>query len=154
MIDLFDVFLLMLFATCCAWLWHAHGLRERALARVKQHCAKLELDLLDENVALRRIGLVRDGQGHKRFARIYGFEFTVTGEQRHDGTITMFGKHVGRIELAPYPMLHSVDNSASVLPQSPEPSPAPSASGHSGNVIELAQWRREHSKPNDYQSLH
>jgi len=27
MINLFDVFLLMLFAAVCAWLWRGHGIR-------------------------------------------------------------------------------------------------------------------------------
>ena len=95
MIDLFDVFLLMLFATACAWLWHAHGLREHALSLVKQHCAKSDIELLDENVALRRLALLPDARGRKRLARVYGFEFTVTGEQRHIGSITLFGKQLG-----------------------------------------------------------
>jgi hypothetical protein len=123
MIDLFDVFLLMLFATACAWLWHAHGLREHALGLVKQHCAKSDIELLDENVALRRLALLPDACGRKRLARVYGFEFTVTGEQRHVGSITLFGKQLGRIELAPHPFR--------------EP-PAPSA-----QVIEMQQWRSQ-----------
>ncbi|OHC19318.1 MAG: hypothetical protein A3J71_00835 [Pseudomonadales bacterium RIFCSPHIGHO2_02_FULL_60_43] len=123
MIDLFDVFLLMLFATACAWLWHAHGLREHALGLVKQHCAKSDIELLDENVALRRLALLPDARGRKRLARVYGFEFTVTGEQRHVGSITLFGKQLGRIELAPHPYR--------------EP-PTPSA-----QVIEMQQWRSQ-----------
>ncbi|PTS84777.1 DUF3301 domain-containing protein [Pseudomonas sp. HMWF032] len=123
MIDLFDVFLLMLFATACAWLWHAHGLREHALGLVKQHCAKSDIELLDENVALRRLALLPDARGRKRLARVYGFEFTVTGEQRHVGSITLFGKQLGRIELAPHPFR--------------EP-PAPCA-----QVIEMQQWRSQ-----------
>lgn len=121
MIELFDVFLLMLFTTACAWLWHAHGLRERALELVKQHCAKADIELLDGNVALRRLAFVADARGRKRLARVYGFEFTVTGEQRHSGSITLFGKQLGRIELAPHPFR--------------EP-PSPGA-----EVIELQQWR-------------
>ena len=31
MINLFDAFLLILFAAVCAWLWRGHGIRERAL---------------------------------------------------------------------------------------------------------------------------
>ena len=123
MIDLFDVFMLMLFASACAWLWHAHGLREHALGLVKQHCAKSDIELLDENVALRRLALLPDARGRKRLARVYGFEFTVTGEQRHVGSITLFGKQLGRIELAPHPYR--------------EP-PAPSA-----QVIEMQQWRSQ-----------
>jgi hypothetical protein len=127
MIDLFDVFLLMLFATACAWLWHAHGLRERALSLVKQHCAKADIELLDENVALRRLALLPDARGRKRLARVYGFEFTVTGEQRHVGNIIMFGQQLGRIELAAHPFR--------------EP-PTPSA-----QIIEMQQWRSQRQNP-------
>lgn len=74
MINLFDVFLLMLFATVCAWLWRGHGIRERALAFAKQHCAKLDVELLDGAVALRRLAIQRDAKGHRRLARLYDFE--------------------------------------------------------------------------------
>ncbi|HKS15080.1 MAG TPA: DUF3301 domain-containing protein [Pseudomonas sp.] len=127
MLTLENLFVLMVLATAGAWLWHSHGLREKALERVKQHCAKLELELLDGNVALKRIGLVRDANGRKRLARVYGFEFTVTGEQRHPGTVTQFGAHTMQIELAPYPF---------------EIKTPP----HAGNVIEMNQWRQEHNR--------
>jgi len=100
MIDLLDVLQLMLFATACAWLWRGHGIRERALALAKQHCAKLDVELLDGNVAFRRLALLRDSRGQRRVARIYGFEFTVTGEQRLSGSISMYGRQLGAIELA------------------------------------------------------
>ena len=127
MLTLENLFFLMLLASGGAWLWHNHGLREKALERVKQHCAKLDLELLDEAVALKRIGFVRDANGRKRLARIYNFEFTVTGEQRHPGTVTQFGAHTMQIELAPYPF---------------EIKPPP----RSDNVIEMQQWRQEHNR--------
>ncbi|MDY7562634.1 DUF3301 domain-containing protein [Pseudomonas sp. 10B1] len=127
MLTLGNLFVLMVLATCAAWLWHSHGLRERALARVKQHCAKLDIELLDGNVALRRLTFARDANGRKRLARVYNFEFTVTGEQRHPGTITMFGAHTAQIELAPYPFEIKT--------------PPPSAI-----VIEMSEWRENHIK--------
>ncbi|MHA6491844.1 DUF3301 domain-containing protein [Pseudomonas borbori] len=115
MIDLFDVLLVMLFACAAMWLWHGHGIRERALLVVKQHCAKLDVELLDGNVALRKIGLLADARGNKRLARVYSFEFTVTGEQRHTGSIVMFGRHPGRIELAPHPFREPAQESAQII---------------------------------------
>ena len=129
MLTLGNIFVLMLLATGAAWLWHNHGLRERALERVKRHCAKLDIELLDGNVALKKIGIVRDASGRRRLARIYNFEFTVTGETRHAGTITQFGAHSAQIELARYPIPHE---------EKPEV--------HSAEVIELSQWRQDHSK--------
>lgn len=127
MLTLGNLFVLMLLATGGAWLWHNHGLREKALERVKQHCAKLDLELLDGNVALKRITIARDANGRRRLARVYNFEFTVTGEQRHPGTITQFGAHTVQIELAPYPF--------EIKP------PQPTA-----EVIEMNQWRQEHNR--------
>ena len=130
MLTLGNMFVLMLLAAGAAWLWHNHGLRERALERVKQHCKNLDIELLDENVALKKIGRIPDANGHKRLARVYNFEFTVTSDQRHTGTITQFGAHSVKIELPPYPFQTEA-----------EPSVIPSA-----QVIELSQWRQEHSK--------
>lgn len=131
MLTLGNMFVLMLLTAAGAWLWHAHGLRERALTLVKQHCARADVELLDGNVALRRLALLPDARGRKRLARVYGFEFTVTGEQRHIGSIVMFGAQLGRIELAPHPFRQPPD----------EPPPA--------QVIELAQWRRSHARPDE-----
>ncbi|NBA97056.1 DUF3301 domain-containing protein [Pseudomonas sp. R5(2019)] len=127
MLTLGNLFVLMLLGTAGAWLWHNHGLREKALERVKQHCAKLDIELLDGNVAFKRFTFARDAQGRRRFARVYTFEFTVTGEQRHPGMITQFGAHTVQIELAPYPF---------------EIKPPQS----SADVIEMNQWRQEHNR--------
>ncbi|MGX9567682.1 DUF3301 domain-containing protein [Pseudomonas sp. CFBP 5748] len=137
MLTLGNIFVLMLLATGCAWLWHNHGLRERALARVMQHCANLKIELLDGNVALKRIGFVKDANGRRRLARIYNFEFTVTGETRHSGTITQFGAHSAQIELAPYPMPFEETPQASIEAVQTRPR---------AEVIELSQWRQEHHK--------
>ena len=134
MLTLGNIFVLMLLATGGAWLWHNHGLRERALERVKQHCAKLEIELLDGNVALKKIGFIKDANGRRRLARVYTFEFTVTGETRHTGTITQFGAHSAQIELAPYPM--PFDDTPPVV-EVVKPR---------GEVIEMSQWRQEHTK--------
>lgn len=134
MLTLGNIFVLMLFATAGAWLWHNHGLRERALERVKQHCSKLGIELLDGNVALKRIAFIRDAGGRRRLARVYNFEFTVTGETRHNGTITQFGAHSAQIELAPYPVPFD------------ETEPVVEVVKPRAEVIELSQWRQEHTK--------
>lgn len=129
MFELFDMFLLMLFATACAWLWRGHGIRERALLLAKQHCAKLDIELLDGAVALRRLALLRDIRGQRRLARLYDFEFTVTGEQRLRGSISMFGQRLGRIELEPHPVL--------------SPQPEPVATQGESKVVQLEHWRNK-----------
>lgn len=124
MFSLADMTLVMLFAACCAWLWRGHGIRERALRLARQHCAKLDIELLDENVALRGLRLQRDGRGHLRLARLYDFEFTVTGDQRLRGNLSMFGQQLGHIELDAHPHQTTAQDSA--------------------NVVHIAEWKRSH----------
>ena len=130
MLSLADLFILLLFASAGAWLWRGHGIRERALALVRRHCEKIDVILLDDNVALRRLRLLRDAQGRRRLARVYGFEFTVTGEQRHVGNISMFGQHLGQIELDAHPF-----SAQSEVAQAP------------ANVVQLNDWRQRPPPP-------
>ncbi len=169
MLDLTDLSILLLFAACAAWLWRGHGIRERALALVRRHCEKVEVILLDDNVALQRLRLLRDGRGQRRWARVYGFEFTVTGEQRHIGSISMFGQHLGQIELAAHPFSAKADSDVLVVesfsaktysdspvavlfnPQTPSAPQAEPLSGKAASdapvaqIIQLSDWRQRHS---------
>ena len=70
MLSLADLTLLLLCAAVAAWFWRGHGIRERALALVRRHCEKMDVLLLDDNVALRRLSLLRDAHGRRRLARV------------------------------------------------------------------------------------
>ena len=70
MLTLADLFIALLFASSAACLWRGHGIRERALALVRHHCEKMDVLLLDDNVALRRLSLLRDAHGRRRLARL------------------------------------------------------------------------------------
>lgn len=129
MLTLGNFAFLLLLGSIAAWLWRAHGLREHALALVRRHCQRLDVELLDGNVAFRRLAWLADARGQRRLARIYDFEFTVTGEQRLRGNITLFGRHPGRIELDAHPF--------------PEARPASVADP---KVVSLSDWRREHRR--------
>ena len=71
--SLASIFLLMCAGTAAAWLWHAHGVRERALHAVKQHCTRHDLQLLDDTVALQGLKWLPDANGRRRLARQYAF---------------------------------------------------------------------------------
>ena len=147
MLSLFDLALLMLCAAFAAWLWRGYGIGEVALKLARRHCEKLDIELLDENVALRGLRLLRDAQGRLRLAREYNFEFTVTGDQRLTGCITLFGHHLARIELQPHPFnaggegpRHTGAEPGLTL----EADPQPADGAVPGKVVQLADWRREH----------
>lgn len=139
--SLASIFLLLCAGAAAAWLWHSHGVRERALRRVKQHCERLDLQLLDDTVALQGLKRLADAKGRRRLARVYAFEFTVTGEQRHRGSIHMFGVYPGGIQLDPYPYPHAAETRDTVHEQAAEPPHV-----RLGQVIDLDQWKRERSR--------
>lgn len=169
MLDLADLSILLLFGAAAAWLWRGHGIRERALALVRRHCEQAGIILLDDNVALQRLRWMADARGQRRLARVYGFEFTVTGEQRHTGSISMFGQHLGKVELAAHPVSkQSLDDgpvvqtltghAGSYTPGSASFGDKPRAaenfsssyagarpkSSAAAEVIQLHEWRQQH----------
>ncbi len=76
--------------------------REIALCAVKFHCQKLELQMLDECVALTAFWLKRNPQGKFQGWRSYAFEFSATGLERYHGQLIMLGSTIVSIELEPY----------------------------------------------------
>jgi len=152
MLTLGNLTLFLLLCAIGAWLWHGHGVRERALQQVRRHCAKADVQLLDDAVALRRFAWLADAKGRRRLARVYGFEFTVTGEQRHAGSLVMFGGQLGRIELEAHPSPSPARDRQQSLPTAtlPVAPPEPPSQSLPSNVVHLEQWRRDH--PNERQS--
>ena len=144
MLSLFDLALLMLCAAFAAWLWRGYGIREVALQLARRHCEKLDIELLDENVALRGLRLLRDRQGRVRLARDYSFEFTVTGDQRLAGCITLFGHHLANIELQPHPFNSQHDNADQGRPADAIGGEVIVQQAPPANIVRLADWRREH----------
>lgn len=71
-----------------AYLYWLNGqqVKELALKTVRAHCLNLEVQMLDEYVALNGIRLKRDQAGKMRLQRTFLFEFSSTGNER----ITVF----------------------------------------------------------------
>jgi hypothetical protein len=97
--DIFELLgLLLLVAT--AWLWlDSLKAREAAVAAAKAACAAEDLLLLDDTVAIARLRFARDGDGVLRIQRIYGFEYSDTGNDRHSGSVVMLGSRVQVINI-------------------------------------------------------
>lgn len=137
MITLQELSAWLLVALAIAWLWRGHGVRERALLLVRQHCSQQQVQLLDGNVALKGWRIIPDGNGRKRLARVYGFEFTVTSQERLSGTVAMFGQHPAYIDLQAYPVASSrAEAQDSFVVEQPRTD----TSQH--NVVELRDWRK------------
>lgn len=82
------------------WFWLSSlRVREHALAAGRHACAEAGVQFLDDTVALAYIRLARNDLGQLRFARLYRFEFSSTGDNRRRGNIRVLGEHVESVEM-------------------------------------------------------
>ncbi len=86
-----------------AAFWHHSRLNQVALRAAIQHAEQQGLQLLDQSVILQRLRLKRDRLGALRLERRYRFEFSLQGDRRFRGWITLLGRHVARVESEPFP---------------------------------------------------
>jgi hypothetical protein len=99
MIDLENIFVLLVLLLI-GWYWlKAREIKEIALIGVRNYCEKLDVELLDETVVLRGLSFKRDNSGKMRHWRLYAFEFSSDGDSRYKGRVTMLGGKVESIWL-------------------------------------------------------
>ncbi len=82
------------------WFWqNSLRFREYAMQKCKVVCRDMDLQLLDETVALHKFTLARDGSRQIKILRRYHFEFSLQGYDRYEGSITCLGQGVDHIQL-------------------------------------------------------
>jgi hypothetical protein len=83
-----------------AWLWHdSLKAREAGVREARSACADEDLQLLDDTVAIRSLRFARDHIGRLRLQRTYGFEYSDTGDNRRQGSVTLLGQDVVLVSL-------------------------------------------------------
>lgn len=102
MLTLESLFWLTLIAGIISFWWQSDRIKSLAMQRVYQHCKSQNLQLLDQTMVLKGINLQRDESGSLRMLRRYAFEFTSTGEMRHQGSVVVLGNTLLSLELEPY----------------------------------------------------
>jgi hypothetical protein len=70
------------------YLWQS-ALKAREQARAISHalCARARVQLLDQTVALQRLGIARGADGWLHVLRRYRFELSIDGVDRHQGSL-------------------------------------------------------------------
>lgn len=93
--------LVMMIAGIAYWL---DAIRCKELAREagKVACKRNELLFLDDTVVIVKVRLQRDIYGNMKLYREYKFEFTSDGENRYNGTISILGKLVQKVNMDAY----------------------------------------------------
>ena len=82
------------------WLWvDSLKSRERAIMASRMACDQLNVQLLDDTVVLNKLRLCRTPAGTMALCRGYDFDFTLDGEHRRSGNISMRGQVIEDIVL-------------------------------------------------------
>jgi hypothetical protein len=80
-------------------LWTSLKAREAANAAMRAACRAEGLLFLDDTVALQSMRPSRDGDGRMALRRIYGFEYSDTGDNRRRGSVTLLGPRIVAIDM-------------------------------------------------------
>ena len=96
------IFILTLLAAVASFWWQSDKIKRLAIDFVQRRCTTEKLQLLDQTLVLSGLALVRNQLGNLVLKRHYQFEFTSTGEARHEGSITMQGSRPVSLHLDPY----------------------------------------------------
>jgi hypothetical protein len=92
--------LVLLLLGAAMWFWRDNlRAREIAIATAARVCRDTGCQLLDQTVAIHRLGLGRSPRGMLSLRRQYRFEFSVEGADRHLGWAVLLGRRVESIEL-------------------------------------------------------
>jgi hypothetical protein len=97
--NLFYSFLLLL-AIYAIWLHVNMSSIARAYAR--KHCETMDVQLLDQNIILKKLSLHTSSHSLIAIGRLYLFEFSSVGDSRYHGTIQLIGNRVITIDLEPF----------------------------------------------------
>ncbi len=82
------------------WFWSdSVSARELAIARCQRACKEVDVQLLDQTVRLARITIARMATGRMQLRRHYRYDFSINGQDRYQGRISMLGRRVEHIHL-------------------------------------------------------
>jgi len=86
------------------WLWYdSLKAREAGMRASRAACVAEDLLFLDDTVSIDSMWPARDDHGRLRWRRVYGFEYSDTGNNRRKGSVTLIGDSLIAIRLAPRP---------------------------------------------------
>lgn len=100
-----DLFIVLFLILIGLFWWHDRGVKQKAYLLAKRRCEQIDVQLLDQNVRLTNMKLRKTEGGPFCIERTFGFEFTVTGERRYTGTLTMHGSRLHSFETQAHQLL-------------------------------------------------
>jgi hypothetical protein len=117
-----ESFLTLLAILLAVYLWH-NALGARELARLQCHelCARANVQLLDQTIALCGLRLIRIPGLGLRLRRDYRFEISIDGQDRHRGSLSLLDGHImlHTLPLAANPATPPATNVVAFAPRNP-----------------------------------
>ncbi|MDE1464461.1 DUF3301 domain-containing protein [Spartinivicinus poritis] len=96
---MFDWLLIIICIAAALLWWDAVKAKELAKQAVARTCKSMQLQLLDDTVALNWLKLKRNSQGQVVFARSYQFEFSLNGAERYKGAVQLLGYKIQQMQI-------------------------------------------------------
>ncbi|MEB4592491.1 DUF3301 domain-containing protein [Candidatus Thiothrix sp. Deng01] len=82
------------------WFWlDSLNARERAVAAAIRACREINVQFLDQTVALESLKPARNAYGQVVLRRIYGFEYSQQGVERRHGRAILRGRMLEQVQL-------------------------------------------------------
>ncbi|HKK15396.1 MAG TPA: DUF3301 domain-containing protein [Gammaproteobacteria bacterium] len=95
-----DAVILLLCLGLLVWLWQNNlRYREHAIRHCRRVCHELQIQLLDQTIALSSVSIGRDYRQRLKLRRRFVFEVSADGATRHNGYIVMLGEIVVHTEI-------------------------------------------------------
>ena len=92
--------LALILIAATAWFWSdSLRARENMTATCARICRDMQLQFLDETVALARLHPARGPNGNLTWRRLYVFEFSESGADRWKGRAQLIGRRVESVHL-------------------------------------------------------
>ena len=99
MYDIYDILLVCPLVLLLWYWWRSSGQHGVAVAAARAYCKERQLQMLDETLAFKRWRIERDSRRRRHLCRIYEFDYSRAGEDRHIGELILCGHRVLRVIL-------------------------------------------------------
>lgn len=99
MYSLWDVILFFLFILLVAYWWRSSEQKTFAINQAKHYCQDRQLQLLDQTLQFKKLQFHRF-KHQLKLCRVYEFDFSTNGQDRHQGEILLSGFNFVRVILA------------------------------------------------------
>lgn len=94
-----------------AWYWlDSARAREIGVAAAHAACQQEGLQFLDDTVAQNGLRLMRNEAGRLCLQRSFAFEYSISGDERLPGSITLLGQQVTMLYIGPRPELPEISD--------------------------------------------